>query len=79
MRFRLLHLKDMRKGVTGDLTGQAPVDLSVVIGDGIVPWKQVLAVAREQHVEDYFIEDECTKAAEQIPLSLSYLRKMKVI
>jgi sugar phosphate isomerase/epimerase len=43
MRFRLLHLKDMRKGVTGDLTGHAPVDNSVVAGDGVVPWKQVLA------------------------------------
>jgi sugar phosphate isomerase/epimerase len=75
-RFRLLHLKDMRKGVTGDLSGQAPVDLSVALGDGVVPWKRVLAVAREQHVEDYFIEDESTKAAEQIPLSLAYLRKM---
>lgn len=77
-RFRLLHLKDMRKGVRGNLSGQAPVDFSVALGDGVVPWKQVLAVAREQHVEDYFIEDESTKAAEQIPLSLAYLRKMRV-
>jgi sugar phosphate isomerase/epimerase len=79
MRFRILHLKDLRKGVKGDLSGQAPVDNSVVLGDGMVPWKQVLDVAREQHVEDYFIEDESTKAAEQIPLSLAYLRKLQVI
>jgi sugar phosphate isomerase/epimerase len=79
MRFRLLHLKDMRKCVTGDLTGHAPVENSVVVGDGVVPWKQVLDEAHEQHVEDYFIEDESTKAAGQIPLSLSFLRKMKVI
>jgi sugar phosphate isomerase/epimerase len=79
MRFRLLHLKDMRKGVVGDLSGQAPADDSVVLGEGVVPWQQVLAVAREQHVEDYFIEDESTKAAEQIPLSLAYLRRMRFI
>jgi sugar phosphate isomerase/epimerase len=78
-RFRILHLKDLRKGVKGDLSGQAPVDNSVVLGDGVVPWKQVLDVAREQQVEDYFIEDESTKAAEQIPLSLAYLRKLQVI
>jgi sugar phosphate isomerase/epimerase len=78
-RFRILHLKDLRKGVKGDLAGQAPVDNSVVLGDGVVPWKQVLDVAREQQVEDYFIEDESTKAAEQIPLSLAYLRKLQVI
>jgi hypothetical protein len=46
--------------VKGDLSGQAPVDNSVVLGDGVVPWEQVLAVAREQQVEDYFIEDEST-------------------
>ena len=79
MRFRILHLKDLRKGVKGDLSGQAPVDNSVVLGDGVVPWEQVLAVAREQQVEDYFIEDESTRAAEQIPLSLGYLRKLQVI
>jgi sugar phosphate isomerase/epimerase len=79
MRFRILHLKDLRKGVKGDLSGQAPVDNSVVLGDGVIPWKQVLDIAREQHVEDYFIEDESTKAAEQIPLSLAYLRQLQVI
>jgi sugar phosphate isomerase/epimerase len=79
MRFRILHLKDLRKGVKGDLSGQAPVEDSVVLGDGVVPWREVLAVAREQRVEDYFIEDESPNAAQQIPLSLGYLRKLRVI
>jgi sugar phosphate isomerase/epimerase len=79
MRFRILHLKDLRKGVKGDLSGQAPVDNSVVLGDGVVPFREVLAVALEQRVEDYFIEDESTQAAQQIPLSLGYLRKLRVI
>jgi sugar phosphate isomerase/epimerase len=75
-RFRLLHLKDLRKGVkTGDLSGQAPGSDSVAIGDGIVPWKDILDVAREQQFEDYFIEDESSDAARQIPRSLHYLRQ----
>jgi sugar phosphate isomerase/epimerase len=45
------------------------------LGEGVVPWKEVLAVAREQHFEDYFIEDESNRAAEQIPRSLRYLRE----
>lgn len=74
-RFRLLHLKDLRKGVkTGDLSGLAPESDSVAIGDGVVPWTDVLAVAREQHFEDYFIEDESSDAAGQIPSSISYLK-----
>jgi sugar phosphate isomerase/epimerase len=75
-RFRLLHLKDLRKGVkTGDLSGFAPEANSVALGEGVVPWKEVLTVAREQHFEDYFIEDENLGAAEQIPRSLHYLRE----
>lgn len=77
-RLRLLHLKDLRRGVeTGDLSGFAPEADSVVLGEGVVPWKEVLAVAREQHFEDYFIEDESNSAAEQIPRSLRYLREEK--
>jgi sugar phosphate isomerase/epimerase len=79
-RFRLLHLKDLRKGVkTGDLSGQAPEGDGVAIGDGVVPWKDVLAVAREQQFEDYFIEDESPAAAEQIPVSLNFLHENRFI
>jgi sugar phosphate isomerase/epimerase len=79
-RFRLLHLKDLRKGVkTGDLSGQAPVIDSVALGDGVVPWNDLLAVAREQRFEDYFIEDESPDAAQQIPRSLRYLRRVKIV
>src|ERR1017187_4930129 len=79
-RFRLLHLKDLRKGVkTGDLSGQAPEVDSVAIGEGVVPWKDVLAVAREQQFEDYFIEDESADAAQQIPRSLHFLREKRFI
>jgi sugar phosphate isomerase/epimerase len=78
-RFRLLHLKDLRKGVkTGDLHGKAPEADSVVVGEGIVPWKAVLAVAWEQQFAGYYIEDESPDAVQQIPRSLQYLRKIKV-
>ncbi len=79
-RFRLMHLKDLRKGVpTGDLTGKAPQADSVAVGDGVVPWQEVLAAAMEQGFEDYYIEDESPDAEKQIPRSLRYLRKVKVI
>ena len=79
-RFKLLHLKDLRKGVkTGDLSGMAPAVDSVPIGEGVVPWKDVLAVAHEQQFEDYFIEDESPDAAKQIPRSVHYLREKSFI
>lgn len=73
-RFRLLHLKDLRKGVpTGDLHGMAPEADSVALGDGIVPWREILALAREQEIEAYYIEDESPDASSQIPRSLRFL------
>ena len=78
-RFRLLHLKDLRKGVkTGDLHGTAPDEDSVAVGDGIVPWKDVLALAKQQNFEAYYIEDESADAVKQIPRSLKFLRSLGV-
>ncbi len=75
-RFRLLHLKDLRKSAkTGDLTGTAPEEDSVAVGDGVVPWREILALAREQGVEGYYLEDESPDALQQIPRSLQYLEK----
>jgi sugar phosphate isomerase/epimerase len=79
-RFRLLHLKDLRKGVkTGDLSGSAPAIDSVALGEGVVPLKEVLSIARQEQFEDYFIEDESPNADEQIPRSLRYLREKELL
>lgn len=78
-RFRLVHLKDMRRGTeTGVLTGQAPVETNVVLGTGTIDWPAVLKAAANARVKWYFIEDEHPKAIEQIPRSIEYLRGLKV-
>jgi sugar phosphate isomerase/epimerase len=78
-RFRLLHLKDLRKGVkTGDLGGTAPDEYSVAVGDGIVPWKDVLTLAQQQKFEGYYIEDESPDAATQIVSSLKFLKSLQI-
>ena len=76
-RFRLLHLKDMKKGVTGNLSGSAPDEDSVAIGDGMIPWAEVLSIARRQGCERYYIEDESPDAAKQIPRSLAFLGSLR--
>jgi sugar phosphate isomerase/epimerase len=76
-RFRLLHLKDLKKGVTGNLSGSAPDEDSVALGDGSIPWADVLSAARLQGCEKYYIEDESPDAAKQIPRSLDYLRSIR--
>jgi sugar phosphate isomerase/epimerase len=77
-RFRLLHLKDLKKGAgPGNLSGSAPDEDSVAIGDGVIPWAEVLGAARRQGCERYYIEDESPDAAKQIPRSLEFLGSLR--
>jgi len=73
-RWRLMHLKDLRKGAPiGNQQGRADDKDSVPVGEGILPWDKVLPLARRQGCEDYFIEDESPDAMNQVPISLKYL------
>jgi sugar phosphate isomerase/epimerase len=73
-RFRLMHLKDLRKGAPiGNKQGHADDKDSVPVGDGIIPWDKVLGLAHRQGCEEYFIEDESPDAMMQVPISLKYL------
>jgi len=73
-RVRLLHLKDLRRGVpTGVFTGAAADEDSVALGDGVIDWRGVLAAARKAGVERYFIEDESPAVEKQVPKSLEFL------
>lgn len=78
-RFRILHLKDMRRGTeTGVLTGSAPPETNVVLGTGIIAWPDVLKSAVKAGVKWYFIEDENLRAVDQIPQSIQYLKGLKL-
>jgi sugar phosphate isomerase/epimerase len=76
-RFELMHLKDMKKGVKGDLSGHSPVTNDVVLGTGQMALPAILSAAKRAGVKWYFVEDESPTAAEQIPQSLRYLEQVK--
>jgi sugar phosphate isomerase/epimerase len=76
-RFKLMHVKDLRKGAAKNSTGGAPDEDSVPVGAGQVDWKAVLKAAQAAHVEHYFIEDEAKNAVEQIPMTLRYLENLQ--
>lgn len=76
-RFELMHVKDMRKGVKGDLTGHSDVRNDVALGTGQMNWPAILKAAKKAGVKWYFIEDESPTAAQQIPESLRYLEQIK--
>jgi len=73
---RLLHLKDLRRGVQTVFTGAAADEDSVALGDGVIDWRGVLAAAQRAGVERYFIEDDSPAVEKQVPRSLEFLAAM---
>ncbi|MDO4575264.1 MAG: sugar phosphate isomerase/epimerase [Planctomycetia bacterium] len=76
-RWKLMHLKDLKKGVVGNLTGGTSTDNDVAIGTGQADYSAILRTAQETGVEYYFIEDESPRFRTQILESLRNLEAMK--
>ena len=75
-RFRLMHLKDVRKGVAGNDQGKLAPENSVVLGTGQLDMPAILKAARKTSVEHLFIEDESPAAPQQVPQTLVYLKQL---
>ncbi len=75
-KFKLMHLKDMKKGTVGNHTGHGDVETNVVLGSGKIDIKALMLKGKEMGVEYMFIEDESSRVVEQIPQSLDFLRKI---
>ena len=75
-RFRLMHVKDLKKGVKGDFTGGTPSSNDVTLGTGQLNLPEILKAARKTKIKHFYIEDENDKSMEQVPLSLAYLKSL---
>ena len=75
-RFKLMHLKDLKKGIVGDLSGGTPAENDVPVGMGQANWKEIITLAKKYGVLHCFIEDESNREMENIPLSLTYLKSL---
>lgn len=76
-RWKLMHLKDLKKGIKGDLSGGTPPENDVVLGDGQIDMPAVLKAAKKAGIKHYYIEDESNQEDVQVPLSIAYLKKVK--
>ena len=76
-RFKLLHLKDLRKGVTGNLSGGTPQENDVALGTGQLDLPSILKAAKKAGIKHYYIEDESPVYATQVPQSILYLKSLK--
>ncbi len=73
-RFKLLHLKDLRKGATLNTSGGTAVENDVALGTGQLDIPAILKEAKKAGIKHYYIEDESPAYARQVPQSMAYLR-----
>ncbi|WP_332367589.1 sugar phosphate isomerase/epimerase [Spirosoma telluris] len=76
-RFKLMHLKDLRKGVVGNLSGGTAVVNDVALGTGQLDLPAILKAARKSSIDHYYIEDESPSYATQVPQTIAYLSGLK--
>jgi sugar phosphate isomerase/epimerase len=76
-RWKLVHLKDMRKGTVKNLTGLTSPENDVPLGTGEIDIPAILKEANKIGIRHFFIEDESNHVLEQIPQSISYLKSLK--
>lgn len=76
-RWKLMHLKDMRKGIKKDLTGGTSQENDVAFGTGQMDIPSILKEAKKLGIKHYFIEDESSNIIEQLPISIAYLKSLK--
>jgi len=76
-RWKLMHLKDLKKGTQKDLTGQTSDENDVTLGTGEINIPAILRQAKKIGMKHYFIEDESSNIITQLPQSISYLKSLK--
>jgi sugar phosphate isomerase/epimerase len=76
-RWKLMHLKDMRKGIKKDLTGLTSPENDVPLGTGELDIPGILKAAKKVGIKHYFIEDESSNVIVQVPQSIAYLKSLK--
>lgn len=75
-RFGSLHLKDIRRDVIGDNSGDFKEADERPLGEGKIDWPEVLQAARKERIRYYIIEDETSAAWQGIAQSLKYLQHL---
>lgn len=76
-RYRLIHLKDLKKGVKGDFSGGTSKENDVVLGTGQIDFPAVLKAAQNTNVEYYYIEDESPNVEDRVPVSKAYIESIQ--
>lgn len=75
-RWKLMHLKDLKKGTKKDLTGLTSPENDVPLGTGELDIPGILKAAKKIGIKHYFIEDESSNIKVSVPQSIAYLKNL---
>lgn len=75
-RFKLMHVKDLRKGIIGNLSGATSSENDVALGTGQLNIPAIMKAAKKAKIQHYYIEDESSKHGLQVPESIKYLMNL---
>jgi sugar phosphate isomerase/epimerase len=78
-RFKLMHLKDLKKGIEGNSSGNTSQENDVALGKGQLDLERILNAGKKSGVKYFYIEDESSKYNEQVPKSIEYLKRIGFI
>lgn len=76
-RWKLMHVKDLKKGTKKDLTGLTSPENDVTVGTGELDMPAIMKEAKRIGIKHYFIEDESSNIIIQLPQSIAYLRSLR--
>lgn len=76
-RWKLMHVKDLKKGVKGDFSGSTSTENDVAVGTGQIDIPAVLRAAKKIGIKHYFIEDESSSIRYQVPQTIAYLKSLQ--
>jgi sugar phosphate isomerase/epimerase len=75
-RYKLMHLKDLKKGVQGNDSGGTSPDNDVALGTGQLDIPAILKAANKAGIKHYYIEDESNNVKVQVPETLAYIKSL---
>ena len=75
-RFKLMHVKDLKKDVPVGLDVKTSSENDVPLGSGQINVQAILKQARKSPIKYYYLEDENSNSRAQVPLSLTYVKNL---
>jgi len=75
-RFKLMHVKDLKKDVPVGLDVKTSSENDVPLGSGQINVQAILKQARKSPIKYYYLEDENSNSKAQVPLSLAFVKNL---